>query len=108
MLALHVANIQPCPVIDDHILANHVMLPLTKGNVKRFMVDGKRPHPPTDSSSSSQSHDDNDHIDNYHLSLVTYHNQLPPIPGASEEFKQTKGMFKWLGHFLSNMTKKKK
>ncbi|GJS13400.1 hypothetical protein Tco_0407872 [Tanacetum coccineum] len=104
----HVSTIQPCPLTDDHFLANHVMVHLTEGCAKRFMVDGKRPHPPTSSSSSSQSHNDIDSVDNFQLSPVSYHNQLPPIPRASKEFKQTKGMFKCLGRFFSNMTKKKK
>ncbi|GKA60211.1 hypothetical protein Tco_0759618 [Tanacetum coccineum] len=49
----HVQTIQPCPVTDAHFLTDHVMVPLTEGRVKRFMVDGKRPHPQTSSSSSS-------------------------------------------------------
>ncbi|GJU17669.1 hypothetical protein Tco_1145635 [Tanacetum coccineum] len=89
------------------------MVPLTEGREKRFMVDGKRPHPPTSSSfsssqSQSQNQEDNDPVNNFELEPIEYCNQLPPIPGASEEFKQTKGMFKCLGHFLSNFGKKKK
>ncbi|GJR43848.1 hypothetical protein Tco_1311951 [Tanacetum coccineum] len=104
----HVSTIQPCPLTDGHFIVNHVMVPLTKRRVERFMVDEKRPHPPTSFSSSSQSHDEIDPVDNYQLSPITYHNQLPPILGALEEFKQTKGMFKCIGHFLSNMGKKRK
>ncbi|GKC62827.1 hypothetical protein Tco_1095425, partial [Tanacetum coccineum] len=87
-----------------------VMVPLTEGRVKRFMVDGKRPHPPTSSSSSSQSQsqEENDPVDNYQLNPIEYHNQLPRIPEALEEFKQTKGMFNCHGHFLSNLGKKNK
>ncbi|GKB65795.1 hypothetical protein Tco_0927207, partial [Tanacetum coccineum] len=48
----HVQTIQPCPTIDAHYLVDHVMVPLTEGRAKRFMVDEKRPHPQTSSSSS--------------------------------------------------------
>nr|GFC33690.1 hypothetical protein [Tanacetum cinerariifolium] len=71
------------------------------------------PHPLTSSSSSSahsQSHDQEevDSVSNYELDPIEYYDQLPPIPRASAEFKQTRGMFKFLGHFLSNFGKKKK
>ncbi|GKA29219.1 hypothetical protein Tco_0715464 [Tanacetum coccineum] len=49
----HVSTVQPCPLTNGHFLTPHVMVPLTKGRVKRFLVDGKRPHPQTSSSSSS-------------------------------------------------------
>ncbi|GJZ32883.1 hypothetical protein Tco_0578319 [Tanacetum coccineum] len=50
-----------------------------------------------------------DPVDSFTLDPVVYIDQLPPIPrGASEEFKQTKGMFKCFGHFFSNFEKKKK
>ncbi|GJV11815.1 hypothetical protein Tco_1353356 [Tanacetum coccineum] len=48
----HVSTIQPCPLIDE-FLTPYVMVPLTEGRAKRFMMDGKRPHPSTSSSSSS-------------------------------------------------------
>ncbi|GJZ60889.1 hypothetical protein Tco_0617026 [Tanacetum coccineum] len=74
--------------------------------------DGKRSHSQTSSSSSlthSQSHDQEvDPVDNYELDPIEYYDQLPPIHEASNEFKQTKGMFKCLGHFLSNLGKNKK
>ncbi|GJX14324.1 hypothetical protein Tco_0206082 [Tanacetum coccineum] len=49
----HVLTIQPCLIIDAHFLMTYVMIPLTEGRVKRFLVDGKRPHHQTSSSSSS-------------------------------------------------------
>ncbi|GKF97429.1 hypothetical protein Tco_0293250 [Tanacetum coccineum] len=109
----HVSTIQLCPLTDEHFLTAHVMVPLIEGRVKWFLVDGKRPHPPTPSASSlsqssSQSQEQVNPIDNYTPELIEYCNQLPPNPNALEEFKQTKGMFKCLGHFLSNFGKKEK
>ncbi|GJU24836.1 hypothetical protein Tco_1163457 [Tanacetum coccineum] len=88
------------------------MIPFTKGKTCRIMIDGKRPHPQTPSKSSlspspTQNQEENDPVDNYTLDPIVYMNQLPPIPGGeSPEFKQTKGMFKCFGHFLSNLGKK--
>ncbi|GJV97780.1 hypothetical protein Tco_1549357 [Tanacetum coccineum] len=110
----HVLTIQPCHVTDAHYLVDHVMVLLIKGRGHRFLVDGKRPHPQTSSSSSSSQSQSQDQeqinpSDNYTIDLVEYCNQLPPIPGgASEEFKQTKGMFNCFDHFLPNLGKKKK
>ncbi|GJR11456.1 hypothetical protein Tco_0794108 [Tanacetum coccineum] len=111
----HVLTIHPYPLTDAHLLTPHVMVPLTEGWVKRFLVDGKRPHPPTptpstssSSQSPSQSQEQINPVDKYTLDPSEYCNQLPPIPGASEEYKQIKGMFKCLGYFLSNFGKKKK
>ncbi|GJW37481.1 hypothetical protein Tco_0060401 [Tanacetum coccineum] len=99
--------VQPSPVTDDHFLANHVMVPLTEGRAKRLMIDGKIPRPLTDSSDKVEADEDNP-ISNYQLNHVAYMEQLPKIPKETEEFKQTKGMFKCLAHFLTNMGKKKK
>ncbi|GJR00321.1 hypothetical protein Tco_0523305 [Tanacetum coccineum] len=113
-LYMHVLTTQPIAITDIHFLADHVMVPLTKGRAHRFMVDGKKPHPQTSSgSSSSPSPTPNlgevNPVDNYTLDPIVYMNQLPPIPeDESVEFKQTKGMFKCFGHFLSNLGKKKK
>ncbi|GJY14559.1 hypothetical protein Tco_0384981 [Tanacetum coccineum] len=110
----HVLTIQPCHVTNAHYLMDHVMVYLTEGRTHWFLIDRKRPHPQTSSSSSSsqsqsQEQEQINLIDNYTLDLIEYCNQLPPIlGGASEEFKQTKGMFKCFGHFLSNLEKKKK
>ncbi|GKB97844.1 hypothetical protein Tco_0983981 [Tanacetum coccineum] len=110
----HVLTIQPCHVTNAHYLVDHVMVNLIEGRAHRFLIDGKRPHPQTSSSSSSsqsqsQEQEQINLIDNYTLNPIEYCNQLPPIPGgASKEFKQTKGMFKCFGHFLSNLEMKKK
>nr|GEU98795.1 hypothetical protein [Tanacetum cinerariifolium] len=110
----HVLSIQPHPLTGAHFLKEHVMISLIEGWVRRFLVDGKRPHPHTSSSSSStqsqpQDQEQIDLVDNYTLDPVKYCDQLLPIPGgASEEFKQTKGMFKCFSHIVSNLGKKKK
>ncbi|GJZ55256.1 hypothetical protein Tco_0610449 [Tanacetum coccineum] len=109
----HVLTNQPYPTTNMHYLVDHIMVPLTEGRAHRIMVDGKRPHPQTSLGSlSSQSptltQREVDPMDNYTLDLVVYCDQLLPILGeGSPEFKQTKGMFKCLGHFLSNLRKKK-
>nr|GEV67113.1 hypothetical protein [Tanacetum cinerariifolium] len=98
---------------------DHVMIPLSESKVFMIMPIGKRPRLPTptsipsrsskSNSSSSHQKEENDLINNFMLDLIPYINQLPPIEGEeSLEFKQTKGMFKCLGHFLSNLGKKKK
>ncbi|GJV01206.1 hypothetical protein Tco_1334775 [Tanacetum coccineum] len=110
----HVLTIQPISITNIHYLVDHVMLPLIEGWAHRFMVDGKRPHPQTSSGSSSSpsptpTQREVDPVDNFTLDPIVYVDQLPPISrGASEEFKQTKGMFKCFDHFLSNLGKKKK
>ena len=63
------------------------------------MVDGKRPHPPTDSSDEVEV-DPNNPINSYHLDYIAYIDQLPIIRKETEELKQTKGMFKCLTHFI--------
>ncbi|GJX51132.1 hypothetical protein Tco_0277977 [Tanacetum coccineum] len=78
----HVLTIEPNPITDAHYLLDHVMVPLTEGRARRFLVNGKRPHPQTSSSSSStQDQEQIDPVGNYTLDLVDYCNQLPPIPG---------------------------
>nr|GEZ27808.1 hypothetical protein [Tanacetum cinerariifolium] len=37
----HVLTIQPCTITDVHLIMDHVMVPITEGWVKRFLVDGK-------------------------------------------------------------------
>ncbi|GKA21129.1 hypothetical protein Tco_0701118 [Tanacetum coccineum] len=109
----HVHTTHPIAITDIHFLADHVMIPLTEGPTHRIMVDGKRPYTQTSSGSSlspspTPNQKENDLVDNYTLDPVVYMNQLPPIPGGeSPEFKQTKGMFKFFGLFLSNLEKKK-
>nr|GEZ82949.1 hypothetical protein [Tanacetum cinerariifolium] len=83
------------------------------------MPSGKKPRLPTltptpfgsseSNSSSSHQEEETDPVNNFRLDLIPYINQLPPIKrGESLKFKQTKRMFKCLGHFLSYLGKKKK
>nr|GEW30087.1 hypothetical protein [Tanacetum cinerariifolium] len=81
---------------------------------KNFIVGIKSLHKVTDVKESSSSpfptptQEQVEPVDNFYLDLVKYCDQIPPIPeGASEDFKQTKGMFKCFGHFLFNLGKKK-
>ena len=71
---------------------------------RTYLAEGKRPHPPTSSSSSSMSEDEN--LPNSRLPPLEYIFQLPEIPNESAEFKQTKGMFKNMGRFLRKLKKK--
>lgn len=90
-----------CP---DYTLVPHIFVPLSDFRVaKTSSSKGKRPHPPT-SSSSSMSEDDG--LPNSRLNPLEYRQQLPSIPNESAEFKQTKGMFKCLGRFLNKINKK--
>nr|GEW24477.1 hypothetical protein [Tanacetum cinerariifolium] len=107
----------PHAFLDDLYLVDHIMIPLSKRRVFRIMPGGKRPWLPTptpsessdSTSSSSHQEEENDPVNNFTLDPIPYINQLSPIEGGeSSEFKQTKGMFKCLGHFLSNLRKKKK
>ncbi|GKD44974.1 hypothetical protein Tco_1269619 [Tanacetum coccineum] len=108
----HVHTTHPYAIPDLYDLVDHVMIPLTEGKARNIMIDGKRPHPQTPSESSSspsptKNQEENDPVNNYTLDPIIYMNQLPPIPGGeSPKLKQTKGMFKCFGHFLSNLGKK--
>jgi hypothetical protein len=86
----------------DYSLIPHTFVPLSDKIM--YKAQGKRPHPPTSSSSSSMSEDDN--LPNSRLPPLEYQSQLPAIANESEEFKQTKGMFKNIGRFLGKMKKK--
>ncbi|GJX33321.1 hypothetical protein Tco_0243176 [Tanacetum coccineum] len=108
----HVRTTHPYAISDLHHLVDHVMISLTKGRALRIKPDEKRLHTQTPSESfGSPSHaqnQENDLVNNYTLDPIVYIDQLPPIEGGeSPEFKQTKGMFKCFGHFLSNLGKKK-
>nr|GEU77615.1 hypothetical protein [Tanacetum cinerariifolium] len=109
----HVHTTHPYAISDNHHLVDHIMIPLTEWKVRRIMVDGKRPHPQTHSDSSlspspTQNQEENDPVDNYTLDPIFYMNQLPSIEGGeSLEFKQTKGILKCFGYFLSNLGNKK-
>ncbi|GJU86070.1 hypothetical protein Tco_1293616 [Tanacetum coccineum] len=101
----------PYPLSNDFQIVNHVMIPLSDKRFFRFKSKGKRPRllTPTPSNSGSDSPPtpntnqgvENDPVDNYTLDPIPYLNQLPPIEGGeSPEFKQTKGLFKCLFHYL--------
>ncbi|GJT45908.1 hypothetical protein Tco_0954623 [Tanacetum coccineum] len=106
----------PFAITDNHYLVDHMMIPLSEKQVFKITPKGKRPHPqtptPTDSSESPSptphQEEENDLVKNYTLDPIPYIDQLPPIEGGeSPEYKQTKGMFKCFGPFLSNLGKKK-
>jgi hypothetical protein len=86
----------------DYSLIPHTFVPLSDRRV--YKAQGKRPHPPTSSSSSSMSEDET--LPNSRLPPLEYLSQLPDIPNESAEFKQTKGMFKNIGRFLGKLKKK--
>ena len=86
----------------DYSLIPHTFAPLSDKRVYRSQ--SKRPHPPTSSSSTSMSEDEN--LPNSRLPPLEYLSQLPDIPNESAEFKQTKGMFKNLWRFLGTLKKK--
>ncbi|GJY91849.1 hypothetical protein Tco_0507631 [Tanacetum coccineum] len=109
----HVQSNHPYPLPGEFYLVDHVMIPLSSKRIYRFKNKGKRPRLPTPTPSnsfgSSQSppnqgtsaNPSSDPIDNYTLDPIAYMNQLPPIEGGeSPEFKQTKGLFKCLFHYL--------
>ncbi|GJS18475.1 hypothetical protein Tco_0412947 [Tanacetum coccineum] len=113
----HVRANHPYALSNDFQLVDHVMIPLSNKRVFRLKTKGKRPRLPTLTPSDSGSSESpstnvnqgtsanqevpNDPVDNYTLDPITYLNQLPPIKGGeSPEFKQTKGLFKCLFHYL--------
>ena len=86
----------------EYPLVSHTFAPLS--DRRTYLTQGKRPHPPTSSSSSSMSEDEN--LPNSRLPPLEYISQLPEILNESAEFKQTKGMFKNMGRFLGKLKKK--
>ena len=88
----HISPIPPTPrgLRLDYSIIPHTIVPLSSRRVS--VAHGKRPHPHTSSSPSSMSEDDT--LPNSRLPPLEYLSQLPSIPNESEEFKQTKGMFK--------------
>ncbi|GKC76297.1 hypothetical protein Tco_1130308 [Tanacetum coccineum] len=107
----HVRVNHPYSFSNELYLVDHVMIPLSEKRVIRFKHEGKGPRLPTPTPSDIESSDSpsptphqgevNDPVNNYTLDPIPYMNQLPPIEGGeSSEFKQTKGMFKCLFHFL--------
>ncbi|GKA77257.1 hypothetical protein Tco_0783718 [Tanacetum coccineum] len=113
----HVRVNHPYALSNDFQLVDHVMIPLSNERVFRLKTKGKRPRLPTLTPSYSSSSESpptnvnqgtsanqevpNDPVDNYTLDPIPYLNQLLPIEGGeSLEFKQTKGLFKCLFHYL--------
>ncbi|GJR72332.1 hypothetical protein Tco_0084697 [Tanacetum coccineum] len=113
----HVRTNHPYALSNDFQLVDHVMIPISNKRVFHLRTKGKRPHLPTPTPSDFSSSESpptnvnqgtsanqgvpNDPVDNYTLDPITYLNQLPPIEGGeSPEFKQTKGLFKCLFHYL--------
>ncbi|GJU57584.1 hypothetical protein Tco_1235350 [Tanacetum coccineum] len=105
----YVRSKQPYPLSNDFQLVDHVMTPLSNKRVFRLKFKGKRPRLLTPTLSTSTSSDSppliqgvgNDPVSNYSLDPIDYMNQLLPIEGGeSSEFKQTKGLFKCLFHYL--------
>ncbi|GKE54913.1 hypothetical protein Tco_1490069 [Tanacetum coccineum] len=110
----HFRTSHPYFISDIRHLVDHVMLPLTEGRALRIRPDRKRPHPQTplklfgEPSPTPHQEEEDDLVNNYTLDPIADIDQIPPIKGGeSPEFKQTKGMFKCFGHFLSNLGKKK-
>ncbi|GJW12973.1 hypothetical protein Tco_0017106 [Tanacetum coccineum] len=111
----HICVSHPHAFSDDLYLVDHVMIPLPERRVFRIMAGGKRPRLLTltpyksseSTSSSSHQEEENNPVNNFTLDPIPYINQLSSIEGGeSPKFKQTKGMFKCLGHFLSNLGKR--
>ena len=87
----------------DYTLVPNIFIPLRDKSV--FKVKGKRARSPSPSSSSSDMSDD-DKLPNSKLLPLDYLQELPVISNASEEFKQTKGIFKCFGRYLRKLNKK--
>ncbi|GKF54400.1 hypothetical protein Tco_0161310, partial [Tanacetum coccineum] len=96
-------------------LVDYVMTPLSNKRVFHLKTKGKRPRlptpydfgsselPPTNVNQGTSANQEvlNDPMDNYTIDPIPYLNQFPPIKGGeSPEFKQTKGLFKCLFHYL--------
>ncbi|GJX17462.1 hypothetical protein Tco_0218294 [Tanacetum coccineum] len=108
----HVCANHPNTFSNELYLVDHVMIPLFEKRVYRFKDKGKRPCLPTLTPHDTELSDlpsptphqgvENDPVENYTLDPIPYMNQLLPIKeGDSPKFKQTKGMFKCIFHFLS-------
>jgi hypothetical protein len=100
--------ISPIPPNDkgmclDYSLVPHIFIPLSDKRV--FKTKGKRTRSPSPSSSSSDM-SDGDNLPNSKLPPLDYLQELSVIKNSSEEFKQTKGIFKCFGRYLSKLNKK--
>nr|GEV82454.1 hypothetical protein [Tanacetum cinerariifolium] len=100
---------QPYSLSNDFQLVDHVMISLSNRRVFWFKSKVTRPRLPTPTPFTLTSSDspppnqgvENDPVGNYTLDPIVDINQLPPIEGGeSSEFKQTKGLFKCLFHYL--------
>lgn len=87
----------------DYSLIPHTFVPLSGKRV--FKTQGKRLRSPSPSSLSSSISED-DVLPNSMLAPLEYLQELPTIKNESEEFKQTKGMWKCLGRYIGKMKKK--
>ncbi|GJX86075.1 hypothetical protein Tco_0336849 [Tanacetum coccineum] len=107
----HVLAHHPQPLPNEFNLVDHVMIPLSSRRKTRIKTKGKRPRYSNSSNcldssvipqeQGTSSNVGGDLVGNYTLDPIEYLNQLPPIEGGeSPEFKQTKGMFRCLFHFL--------
>ena len=83
----------------DYSRVPHIFVPLSDKRV--FKVKGKRTCSPSPSSDIS----DDDKLPNSKLPPLDYLQELPIISNASEEFKQTKGIFKCFGRYIGKMKK---
>jgi hypothetical protein len=86
----------------DYPLNPHTFVPLSDKRV--FKTHGKCLHSPSPSSSSSSMSED-DGLPNSKLAPLEYLEKLPTIKNESEEFKQTKGIFKCFGRYLGELKK---
>ena len=84
-------------------LIPHTFVPISAKRV--YKNKGKRTRSPTPPSSSSEMSED-DSLPNSKLDPFEYLNQLPTLPNESEEFKQTKGMWKCMARYLRKINKK--
>ena len=87
----------------DYNLVDHIFVPLSDKRV--FKVKGKRTRSPSPSSSSSDMSEDGN-LPNSKLAPIDYVQQLPTLSNESEEFKQTKGMWKCMARYMGKMKKK--
>jgi hypothetical protein len=101
--------ISPIPPNDkgmclDYSLVPHIFVPLSDKRV--FKAKGKRTRSPSPSSSSSSDMSNDNKLPNSKQPPLEYLQELPVISNASEEFKQTKGIFKCFGRYLRKLNKK--
>nr|GEU34473.1 hypothetical protein [Tanacetum cinerariifolium] len=102
-------DIYPPPLEDPLLIRDALFDPIHHGGKRHRLLTLTPSGSSESTSSSSRQEEENDPVNNFTLDLIPYINQLLAIKGGeSPEFKQTKGMLKCVGHFLSNLGKKKK